>query len=418
MNTERLRAVTLCGLVSCTLVVTFTNGQPYTNPLSRLATMDALVHDGTFAIDDSPLANTADKVKLGEHFYSSKPPVLSVASAGIYALLHHTTGLSFREQREQLETAIRVMNLIVAGLPHLLLLVYAYLFLSLYGPPHVLLWAFGCFAFGQLGLAYATSINNHVPAGVAAFAGFYYAFRVRSLSSPSARDLVFAGLAAGLAPTLDLGTVFISVAVGIYLLAFDWQRTLRLFAPAAAVPLALHFGLTALITGSLAPIYLRKELYHYPGSYWNAPTGIDALDEPRGTYLFNILLGHHGFFSMTPIAILAVIAIVIACIRRGPHLAEAIVVGASLLASITFYTLTTKNYGGHCIGFRWLLPITPLVLLFTADWLASVRTRWGYAIFAALLAVSQFHASASLGNPWQKSKWDLWLGDPTSKAGK
>jgi hypothetical protein len=401
--------------VSCTLVVTFTTGQPLTNPMSRMATMDALVHDGTFIIDRSPFANTADKVKIGEHFYSSKPPVLSVAGAGIYAVLHHATGMSFRENAE---TAIRVMNLILAGVPHLLLLLYAYRFLLLYAAPEVLLWAFGCFAFGQLGLTYATTINNHVPAGLAAFAGFYYAFRVRSRSSRSARDYVFAGLAAGLAPTLDLGTLFISVATGIYLLGFDWKRTLRLFAPAGALPLVLHFGLTALSTGSLVPIYLRKELYLYPGSYWNAPTGIDALDEPRATYLFNTLLGHHGFFSLTPVLVLAVIAIAVACVRRGPHLAEALVVGASLLVSITFYTLTTKNYGGVCVGFRWLLPITPLVLLFTADWLASVRTRWGYALFAVLLAVSQFHATAGLGNPWQDSKWSRWLDPPPDQAGK
>lgn len=415
MNTERSHAVTLCALASCTLVATFTTGQPLVNPMSRLATMDALVHDGTFRIDHSQFANTIDKVKIGAHFFSSKPPVLSVVGAGIYAVLHRAVGLSFRED---VETAIQVMNLIVAGLPHLLLLVYAYRFLSLYAPPQVLLWAFGCFAFGQLGLAYATTINNHVPAGVAAFAGFYYAFRVRSQSSRSVRHFIFAGLAAGLAPTLDLGTLFVSVATGIYLLGFDWKRTLRLFAPAAALPLVVHFGLTVLSTGSLVPIYLRKKLYLYPGSYWNAPTGIDALDEPRGTYLLNVLVGHHGFFSMTPVLVLAVIAIVSACIRRGPHLAEAIVVGASLLASITFYTLTTKNYGGICIGFRWLLPITPLVLLFTADWLASVRTRWGYALFAALLAVSQFHASAGMGNPWVESRWSRWLSEPADQAGK
>jgi hypothetical protein len=406
MTSERTRAVILCALVSCSLVVTFTTGQPLTNPMSRMATMDALVHDGTFAIDRSKFWDTADKVKIGEHYYSSKPPILSVAGAGIYAFLHHVTGLSFRDG---MQNAVWVMNLILAGVPHLILLVYAHRFLGVFAAPEVLLWTFAGFAFGQLGLAYATTINNHVPAGLAVFVAFYYAFMLRQRLSERRQHYAYAGVAAGLAPTLDLSTLFISAAIGLYLLSFDWKHTLRVFAPAAVAPLLVHFGLTKLITGSWEPIYLRPELYKYPGSYWNAPTGIDALDEPRLTYLYNILIGHHGYFSITPVLLVAVLAIVLALIRRGPHVAEAIVVGGSLLVLIVFYTLTTKNYGGVCLGFRWLLPITPLVLLFVADWLAKVRTRASLWVFASLLAISYFHAFSGLGNPWISSRWELWL---------
>lgn len=371
-----------------------------------MATMDALVHDGTFAIDSSALRVRVDRVKIGEHFYSSKPPMLSVLGAGPYAVLHYATGLSFRGDMAQ---ATWVLNLLLGGVPHLILLAYAYALLRLYSSGHALVWAFACFAFGQLGLSYATTFNNHVPAAAAALASFYYAVLVRTQGSRTKRDWVLAGVAAALAPTFDLAAMFISIGIGLYLLTYDWRRTLRLFATAGTAPVAIHFALTYAISGSLRPISTRPELYRYPGSYWNAPTGLDALDEPRGTYLFNMLLGHHGFFSMTPVLFVAVAAIALAIARRGPRFPEACLAGGSLAASIVFYALTTKNYGGNCVGFRWLLPVTPIVLLFVADWLSSVRHRAAWVAFAVLLAISQFHVLDGLRNPWQASRWDDML---------
>jgi hypothetical protein len=334
--------------------------------------------------------------------------LLSTGGAVLYKALNRFTGLSFRSEGGH---AVLVMNLLLAGAPHLILLAYAYRFLRWLAPgSRTLLWTFACFAFGNLGLAYATSINNHTPAAASVLVAFFYAFGVRHGLLERQRHWVFAGLLAGLAPTLDLGTLFVSSAVGIYLLSHDWRMTLRWFVPAALLPLIAHFGLTWLITGAVAPIYLRPELYHYPGSYWNAPTGIDALDEPRATYLFNVLLGHHGLFSMTPVLALASWALLRTLVSRGRYWAEAAVVGAPTCILIVFYTLTTKNYGGHCAGFRWLLPVTPLLLLFVPSWLDQVRRRWSVALFVLCVSIGQYHAFDALRGPWAVSSWDRWLG--------
>ena len=93
----------------------------------------------------------------------------------------------------------------------------------------------------------------------------------------------------------------------------------------------------------------------------------------------------------------------------GRYLAEAIVIGLALFALVGFYTLTTKNYGGLCAGFRWLLPIVPLLLLFVAEWLSQLRKRVWFALFLVLMAVGQFHAYAALRGPWEPSSWDRWL---------
>ncbi|HET8937523.1 MAG TPA: hypothetical protein VFN67_28970 [Polyangiales bacterium] len=126
------------------LVLSFTTGQPGTNPMSRFATMDALVHDHAWIIDRSVFLDTADKVQINGRFYSSKPPMLSTIGALIYKPMHQLTGISFREDRA---VAVKVMNVVLGFLPHALLMVSAYLFMArLELAPQVLLWSYACFA--------------------------------------------------------------------------------------------------------------------------------------------------------------------------------------------------------------------------------------------------------------------------------
>lgn len=410
METTELtrRAALLLGLTSALFVAQLTTSRTTANPGSRLATMDALVHDGTFAIDRSVFRDTIDKVFVGGHYYSSKPPVLSTVGAGVYGALHHLTGLSFRgPTRPQAVWAVTVVLMLGA---HLLLLVYGYRLLALWLPsPALVLAGFATLAFAYLGFGYATSINNHTPAAAVSLAAFYYAYLVRSGGSRAPRHWALAGALAALAPTLDLAAMFVSTAIGVYLLGRDWRAVVRWFAPAALVPLALHFLLTYLVSGSVLPIYLRHELYLYPGSYWNAPVGIDALDEPKHVYLWHMLVGHHGLLAMTPLFVLALVALGRGLRRGAPRRPEAMVVSASLVALVTFYAVTTKNYGGVCVGFRWLIVIMPFLVLFVGEWLREAHGRVALVVFVVLYGVSQVNAVDALGDPWRRSAWHTQL---------
>ena len=400
-------ALLIMGLASCVLVLSFTTGVASTNPMSRFATIDSLVHDHAFIINRSVFLDTADKVQIDGRYYSSKPPLLSTVGAVVYRALHQVTGLSFREDKL---LAVKVINMLFGAIPHALLLFYAYLFLTkLNVSGRVVLWSFVCFAFGRLGLAYSTTLNNHTVAELAGFVAFYHAWGLRRGHLSGGWHWIAAGMAAGLAPPLDLGMMFLSCAIGVYLLSWDWRRTLTRFAPASLPPLVAHFALTWMISGGWRPIYLRRELYEYPGSYWLAPTGMDALDEPRLTYLFNMLLGHHGVLSMTPVLAFALWAIGRAVIKRSGCQAEAIAIGSAFAVMVTFYTITTKNYGGFCVGFRWLMPMTPLLLAFLPLWMSRNRSRLAWMVFVACALVSQFHAFDGLHDPWLPSQWDRWL---------
>src|SRR3972149_8663552 len=54
---------------------------------SRMATVQALVEQGTFVIDHTEFNRTGDKVFVDGHFYSDKTPILSVAAAGVHFIL-------------------------------------------------------------------------------------------------------------------------------------------------------------------------------------------------------------------------------------------------------------------------------------------------------------------------------------------
>jgi hypothetical protein len=401
------RAAQLIGIVSCVLVLAFTTGEAVTNPASRFATMDALVHDGTFAIDRSVFRDTIDKVYVGGHYYSSKPPVLSTLGAGLYWMLNRTTGLSFRGPGQH--WALYGLTVLLMLGSHLLLLVYGYRLLARWEPqPTVLLPAFAALALAYLGWGYATSLNNHSPAAALGLASFYHAYQARS-GAGGRRDWLLAGAFAGLAPTIDLAALFVAAALGLYLLTYDWRATLRRFVPAALPALALHFALTYAVTGSLLPAYLRPELYHYAGSYWNAPGGMDALDEPKAVYLVNMLVGHHGVLTMTPLLVVALWSLAKSLRQGAERAAEARAVGGALIALVGFYAITTKNYGGDCVGFRWLIVVMPLLLIFVADWLREMRGRLATLTFALFFAVSEYHAIDALRGPWRTSSWQLLM---------
>jgi hypothetical protein len=393
-----------CAVVSCALIIGFADRRPSMNPMSRLATMESLVHEGTYAIDTSRFVRTIDKVKLDDHFYSSKPPVWSTFGAGVYAVLHHLFGLSFRVDASAATTAV---TLVLGLLPHVVLLWYVERFLRLVVvTPRARLMGFAGFALGWLGVGYATTINNHTPAAAAALAACYHAYL--ACRSRDRAHLVGAGALAGLVPTLDLGGIFVSAAIAAYLLAYDPRRTLRWFAPAALPPLAVHFALTYAVGGSLVPIYLRDQLYLYPGSYWLAPMDLDALDEPKLLYAFHMLVGHHGLFTMTPLIALGAWELARGW-RSGECAREARLALTALAAIVVFYVFTTSNYGGNCVGFRWLLVVTPLFFVLAARWLERTPGPPALAAFSLSLALSSYNALDALRDPWSTSGWHRLL---------
>ena len=185
--------------------------------------------------------------------------------------------------------------------------------------------------------------------------------------------------------------------------------------------------------------------YQYPGSVWNTihpgeGRGVEfaKYTESRWMYAFHLLIGHHGWFSLTPINLLGAAGMIVALVvlvrdsgRLAPRVGEAtggasrplspaapgwaVTAAGSLVVSIVvfvFYAFWTEtaNYGGWTNGPRWLLWLTPLwlfAMLPVADWLG--RRRWGRILCLALLALAVLSASYSAWNPWRHPWLYRWM---------
>ncbi|MEY4548474.1 MAG: hypothetical protein RL685_4669 [Pseudomonadota bacterium] len=404
-------------LVVCTLMMVLSfvmvlwnlqdSSRENANTGSRYATIQALVDHGTFWIDNTHYVGTIDKYKVGEHYISSKPPMLSTLGAGCYWLYQAITGKGIGKWEGGV---VRFVSLCTGGLFHVVFMVFFYrLSVLLLKREVAILIAMAGACFAYLGVAYATAINNHSPAAALAVCGLYYACAIRHGTEKKLWHWPVAGFVLGLLPTIDLPSLAISGVIGLYLLAHDWKKTLIWFVPAALPPLLVHLALCYQISGSFRPFYLNSELKQFKGFHFRNPGDIDGLREPKHIYAFNVLFGHHGVFSMTPLYLFGLWELGRSLWRRV-WLRESLLTLAALCAFFGFYIFRSRNYGGWCVGMRWLVPVMPLLLLYFGLWIDRVRlSRLLWPVVLAAFLVSGFNVQDGLTSPFQFSVWHNWL---------
>jgi hypothetical protein len=422
------------------------------NDRSRWVTIRALVENHTYVVghqdvDDQGVAHdsglvthdgwrTIDKVRRPDtgDFYSSKPPLLPTLLAGEYWVLHQF-GLSIVRDRW---LVVRIILLTVNALPwafYLALLAGMVERLGITNWGRIFIIAAAC--FGTLMTPFQITLNNHtVAAGAVVFALYPV---VRSGSGEMTRiQAICSGFFAGFAANNELPAASFLLLLGAFLLWRYPRQTLLYFLPAALVPAAAFFLTNWLAFGQLKPAYGEfggsSGWYDYVGSHWKADAvkhqGIDWAGEKENpwVYLTNLLVGHHGLFSLTPVFVLVLVSAV--CVIRGGKTHGSVASNSKLVAGwiaailgstvallvivLSFYTFgvipQSRNYGGWACGPRWLLWLTPLLLLSAApaaDWLA--QSRWGRWIGYALLAVSVASASYPTWSPWRHPWLYNWL---------
>lgn len=377
------------------------------NTASRYATIESLVDYGTYHIDRSQYVHTIDKKKIGEHYISSKPPLLPTYGAGVYWVYQKLTGKNIVENEGDV---VRTVGMFTGLLFHGVFLLYLYRFCRLMLKRQIAqlgTMALGC--FGYLGAAYATAINNHSVGAALSLVGLFYAYRA-TRGGPGVKDWVLAGFWLGVTGAVDLTCLAFLPTIGLYLLSKDWRRAVFAFGAAALPGLVLLLGLNYATTGSFKAAYSNKEAGQFAGNYFKTvKTGIDALREPKHIYGFNVLLGHHGVFSMTPVFCFSLYEI-IRNLRRREHFKGTLAISAVLAMVFYFYIFKTRNYGGWCVGMRWIVPFMPLFVLYFGLWLDRIKlTRLTLGATALAFAVGCFHVQDGLTSPFQYSVWHNWL---------
>jgi hypothetical protein len=405
-----------------------------TNPLD-LTTLLAAARQARIATDSGIITEdgwgTIDRVLNPStlEYYSTKPPLLTLLAAGEYWVLKHAFGLSIVEDYHT------VVRIIVWTFNIPLLVVYLALLALLverwgqtdWGRLFTMVTA----CFGTLVTPFLMTFNNHTVATGTALVALYAAVRLLETPRPDARWFLVAGFFAGFTVCNETPAAAYAAGLALVLLVRFPARTLLLFVPAAAFPVAALLVTNHIELGQWGLAYAEfgGPWYLYEGSIWwvereYLPKSIDfarLYGETRLEYAFHLLLGHHGWFSLTPLHFLGLAGMILALRQWRPTLRleggtavlwNAVVVASLLLFAVVFgfYMVKSDNYGGVSSGARWLLWMTPLWLLAmlpVVDWLG--QRRWGQVLAIVLLFFSVLSASYPTWNPWRHPWIYNWL---------
>jgi hypothetical protein len=234
---------------------------------------------------------------------------------------------------------------------------------------------------------------------------------------------VTVGCTAALAAAFELPALSFTLLV---FLALGWtfpQRTLTCCLPPALIVAAAFFVTNWQAHGTLAVAYSHRSpnsdwetgnWYNYPGSYWLPQNrkGVDRGEPNLPKYAWNMLGGHHGIFSLSPIWLVSLVGAGLWPRRLG-GLSVTTLILACTAAVIVFYltrSVGDRNYGGMTSGFRWSFWLVPLFvagMIPALDlWHASRAFR---IICVGLLTISAFSAVYPCWNPWQHPWLFGWL---------
>ena len=387
------------------------------NDGSRWCTVWSLLEKGDYIVEGCPF-ESEDTVAWCQidgtvRRQSSKPAILSTLVAASIYPLRWSTGVVFESPRPLQPLSAGVLFLYYK-VPLVLFNLFPFaLLLSCYEafcrrealPPIGVALCTVSAAFATQIYAFTTTLNNHVPA--ACFAGVAVICLARiGRGEGSSRTYAAAGLCAGAAASFEIPAVFLVILGGVILWPTDWRCVVTRYAPAALLPIALFCSFQVMAFGRILPAYLEvgASAYLYPGSYWLAPQGLDALmrsPEPRWLYLFHMTFGHHGVFSLTPILLASAVGIAKRCSERSALSRLALLCSAVSILTIAFYVWNPKarNYGGITQGMRWLFWLFPLWLVHLPRVLT--RTSRTILVVVGLAALwSMLSVRSALDNPW------------------
>ncbi len=410
------------------------------NDRSRWMTIRSLVERGAYEIDaivGQPTWDTIDMVQHKgrdgkPHLYSSKPPLLATLLASEYWLINRFSGATLRDYPYEIG---RAMLMTVNILPMALMFVLLARLVERYGTTDWGRIFVVCAAtLGTMLNTFAVVLNNHTVAAVTTTIALYATVRILADGERRLRYFAIAGLASALTAADELPALVLLAGVGALLLWYAPRQTLLAFVPGAAVVVVAFFATNWIAHESLRPPYMHrsetdpddhwyKYTYTINGreikSYWQDRQGIDKGEPSQWTYAINVLVGHHGIFSLTPIWLLS-IAGTWMWLRSPDAVRRELALGIAgmTLVCLVFYIglrpQDDRNYGGMTSGFRWMfwfIPLWIVMMIPAADRLA--RSTAGQVFAAVLLSFSALSASYPTWNPWVQPwlyNWMVWCG--------
>jgi hypothetical protein len=356
------------------------------NDASRFAHIQALAEHGHSHIDGSRYAWTPDRVILEGRSFSNKPPLMGMLGAGLYAGLHHGFGLDFHEHEAR---TVYLLTLVLVGGSLALLVPLFHRALGLHPglSSSARLATTAALGAGTILTSFSGTLNSHPVAALLLFAAFVSALAGRGLA---------AGGCVALATCLDVvpGVLFIPALASI---TFDssGRAGLRRYLLAGAAGALLFFAANWLTVGHPMPPKLVPGGIDVASRV--APSVAGVVLPTRWTYPIESLFGWHGFFSVSPVLLFGAAGLIAAL--RGNAIVgrrSTLLLAGSTAATILFHALVAGSFGGWSYGFRYLIPIVPILLFFAPLLWRGLLPR----IFAPVLALSVLLALIGAYNPW------------------
>jgi hypothetical protein len=382
---------------------------------SRMATVQTLVEQGTFIIDQTVFNNTGDKIFVDGHFYSDKTPILSVAAAGVYAVLHNILGLTLDPTYCLPDTDPAACRAFGSGEPHLTALYW--LSVIFMGVPSALLIALfwkaliarkvgGTMATGlavTLGIAspiapYSTVFSGHIPAAFCLFVGFVLLTR-----PPDRRSCFWAGMWIGLAANIDLLLALLVATFGIWVM-FSRRSLVMPFAIGAAIPFVVTSAINYIAVGSIIPMYLDPKAYDFPGTVLHKSAGgtegFYSLEFGL-RYTYDMLVGRRGVFAFTPLLLYALGGAGLVIRHRHPLRGLTIAALAGSLLLTAYLIARTDNFGGQAWSTRWFVPLAPMLWFYIPILFETPRSRLWKIVLAGAVILSLWNVPMGLHDAWK-----------------
>lgn len=372
------------------------------NVASDLAAIESLVERGTFYINGSAFADTIDKFKLGDKFFSQKSPIFHLVGAAIYAPMR-AGGASLARRPEPVIRAL-VFGLVIAPMGWLLAQMFNHPWAR--GRSRRFRWALTlAFALGTPLTTFAVTLNHYAAAAAFLFAAsvqlaILFPTRAGGMAAGTAAETgsaagdasesalrrafrfalagfwVSASLASDVPPAFMLGAAVAAVLVAMAARgfargargskgeAFARLRELGAFCLGAAPLIALYAGLNVSILGSPLPPNLHEsEMLYYEGSFWSEQRAAAERGEPgyyQASYarrLAHATLGHKGLYWMTPLLALATVLGARAVTRDGNRLALAWAIFPPAAVAVTM--VWAFDLSGGAYGVRHVFATLP-----------------------------------------------------------
>ena len=202
------------------------------NDRSRWSTVWSLNAGQGYVIDETPYPSI-DKVKRGDHFYSSKPALLPTVIAGLVGPIGLATGMTLPDHQDFI---VRFVLVLINLLPFAWLLVlYSRLLQRLGFDTSTIHYCLCAAALGTYLTAYSVTLNNHTQAAMATFFALYCFIRIAYEGQREWKYFAVCGLCTAWAVANEMPALPLALVLMGWLFRISPKATAAWFLPPAVL---------------------------------------------------------------------------------------------------------------------------------------------------------------------------------------